>query len=517
MVTSWLQAWASSWSLGHLVQDIHVHEPATLLAALCPNGELAHSAMTQEHAEAVWVVFPEGILPVGHGVLSIDLSAAAGKHETSVVRLKGSSDNLAAYGNSLVDIADFLNIQRSDGVATSKFTSAVVTCGLVGHGQSSPPRKAIISYVEEERVLRRPSSVQSVCSVDDTWYSTSNELGTFDFLWLDYANEPYAMGFLPLDYCANEPSVLGAVFRYMTANYEPSAHVAQGPLWTRSDIDVISVTTLRWRSVRMLLSSIRKNLGPDVGITVVVQGPQTLRWRLLEAHYRAQFIHVAHDTGLSECRNVAIRNTNRPLVLLTDDDFHIDERCRIDDALALLEKRPEIDILGGNLLDVTSFRAGLDGERSQGFALKLVAGLSETVWVRLEDLERHRVFVSPSDYYELCDVVDNFALLKRARVFERGLCWNPQLKINAEHQDFYLRVLAAGDVVVARTNALKVRNVRIQSRGFKKLRYRTSFFSIFFRGWGIKSVRIVGDSERVCAPNGWVMHRARGFNWRREA
>ena len=78
--------------------------------------------------------------------------------------------------------------------------------------------------------------------------------------------------------------------------------------------------------------------------------------------------------------------------------------------------------------------------------------------------------------------------------------WNAKLKIGAEHQDLYIRLLSLGDVRVARTNALKVRNVRVQNPGFRKLRRRTDdFFPIFFRDLDLSSFLILGERQRIQA------------------
>jgi glycosyltransferase involved in cell wall biosynthesis len=306
---------------------------------------------------------------------------------------------------------------------------------------------------------------------------------------------------LPLEILLNEPGEIGAFARSTFNGLGETEPSDASQLY--SQIDVIAVTTNRFRSVAELLRSIRLHLPQELNITVVVQSKDSARWRKLKKKYRANFIHVAEDLGLSECRNLAIKETSRGLIFLMDDDFQIDERCRLDAAIGIMIRHPEISVLGGNLLDVEHWDAPRDLEVSQGFAMHMLSDKDRLTWLRLEDAPRIRKFVNPVDYYELCDVVDNFALMRRMPVFDAGARWNPELKIGAEHQDFYVTLKRLGISGVARTNCLKVRNVRVQSRKFKKMRNRTDhYFNLFFRGLGLVSFTIIGERLRAFSTDG---------------
>jgi hypothetical protein len=186
-----------------------------------------------------------------------------------------------------------------------------------------------------------------------------------------------------------------------------------------------------------------------------------------------------------------------------DDDFFLDERCRLEAALRIMEARPDLAVLGGNLLDVETWTSPREAEISQGFSMHMIRGGDRVVWLRLEDAPRVRNFVNPVDYYELCDIVDNFALIRREKVFDSGVFWNPALKIGAEHQDLYIRLQRQTNALVARTNALKVRNVRVQSRRFKIMRGRVdTYFRLFMRDLGLRSFSIVGERLRAMSSDG---------------
>lgn len=358
--------------------------------------------------------------------------------------------------------------------------------------------------IDPSQLIIQGADLSSLVSVKDDWYRPQTDLSRLAAVRVDWAQWTAAELALPLWFVKKIPAPLGALARVMDPDeIAPNTPTVAKRSWSLSDIDVVAVTTDRFQSVKELVRSIRRVLGEDPGITVVVQSNQNNRWDRLARRFSAKFLYVEYDLGLSAARNVAVRATDRPLVLLMDDDFQLDERCRLDGALTILNHHPEISVLGGNLLDVHHWSEGRDKEVSQGFAMKLLDGPPNLTWLRLEDAPRLRQFLNPTDYFEYCDVVDNFALMRRDHVFDRGVWWNEELKIGAEHQEFFLRLKQHPSSRVARTNALKVRNVRVQSARFRRLRYRTSqFFPLFFQSWNLLTFTIIGERTRVRASDG---------------
>lgn len=334
---------------------------------------------------------------------------------------------------------------------------------------------------------------------DDEFAPDLERLKSLDAIYVGRATLQTTSYRLPLAFHSNRPTPLGVYLRNMTM---PEANVApksKRSALTLDDLDVISVTTSRFSSVRELAKSIRAVLGPKPNLIVAVQAPKSVRWRALARKYNFTLLHLSRDTGLSESRNQAVAMTSRKLILLTDDDFQLDGRSRITDALQILDERPDISVLGGNLLDVLHWNDSKDREVPQSFAMKMVKGPPDIAWLRVEDTVRNREYLNPRDYVEFCDIVDNFAIF-RAEVLRERVRWNPNLKIGAEHQDLYIRLLSLGDVRVARTNSLKVRNVRVQNPRFRKLRRRTDdFFPIFFRDLDLSSFLILGERQRIQA------------------
>jgi hypothetical protein len=359
--------------------------------------------------------------------------------------------------------------------------------------------------LEPDRILTERKNVGPLWEVRDDWFLPDHQIRHLLAAQPAWRDWPQSELLKPLWFRRGENSPVGSLVRLIDngGRSSPATSLDSTRPWSRSDIDVVAVTTDRFKSVRELLRSVRIILGGEVGITIVIQQPDSLKWRLLAQRYGARFLHVDHDSGLSWSRNHGIANTSRPLVFLMDDDFQVDDRCRVDAALEILSNNDEISVLGGNLLDVHHWKDPRSAEVSQGFAMRMVAPPPELVWLRVEDAPRERIFHNLTDYVEFCDIVDNFALIRRDRTFDRGVWWNLELKIGAEHQDFYLRFNEKGAGSIARTNTLKVRNVRVQSAAFRRLRSRTDmFFRVLFDRWGLRSFRIIGERTRAITADG---------------
>ena len=340
----------------------------------------------------------------------------------------------------------------------------------------------------------------------DTWHLPEETLKDIVCVRAEWACLPREFAMLPFWFVRDSNSPIGAMARILESSSSHGNNESYSPEkpFNLSDIDAVAVTTDRFQNVRELLRSVSAQFGTSIRVTVVVQSKKSWKWTLLARRYSARFLHVEEDMGLAWSRNYAVRNTDRPLVLLMDDDFQVDGRCRLADALAIMNRRPEISVLAGNLLDVDGFDVGREEEVSQSFAMHLDQNDSRAVWFRVEDGPRERIFLNAIDYIEFVDIVDNFALFRRKDVFDRGLFWNPDLKIRAEHPDIYLSMKRLGGIKICRTNALKVRNVRLQDRKFRSMRQRNEFIGVFLKYWRLRSFVVVGDFSRLYGSDGSV-------------
>lgn len=440
---------------------------------------------------------PTGLELASRDTKSVGRDAASHAHAVPVLYL--NEGFFPTYGclEWLMGLGADAEIRTGQGALIGYLS--FVTGGLQNFSGSRFKR---VTLEARHHLMLEPPRLGSSAQAD-YWHLPEEEVTTEVKFLQSEAREMGAHGALfPIEVLLGEPGPWGAFARQC---FKPAEVTAEGDFQPPyGDIDIIAVSTDRLKSVAHLLRSIRAFLAPQINVTIVVQCRQTLLWKILAQRYRARFIHVAEDTGLAACRNLAVRETQGKFIFLMDDDFQVDERCRLDAALKILTNHREISVLGGNLLDVERWGAPRSEEVSQGFAMHLLEEAEQIVWLRVEDAPRLRTFVNSVDYFETCDIVDNFALIRRDHVFEKGVFWNDELRIGAEHQDLYIRLKRLNPgAIVARTNTLKVRNVRVQSRRYKRMRYRVDyFFNLFFRDLGLKSVTIIGERQRVYSPEG---------------
>lgn len=133
-------------------------------------------------------------------------------------------------------------------------------------------------------------------------------------------------------------------------------------------------------------------------------------------------IAMPYDSGISAGRNEGLRHVATPFVLVLDDDFVFYRHTRLGPALALMERHPEIDIMGGRVIDLPFMRSRAV---PHGAIFQTDAKPSVALGSRLGGLL-------------VVDKVPNFYLARADRL--RLVEWDPQLKM-AEHADFFTRAL----------------------------------------------------------------------------
>jgi glycosyltransferase involved in cell wall biosynthesis len=169
--------------------------------------------------------------------------------------------------------------------------------------------------------------------------------------------------------------------------------------------------------VRRLVTSIRR-LYPTLRIVVVDDSRDPVALEGVET------IVMPYDSGISAGRNEALRRVTTEYVIILDDDLVFFRRTRLEDALDLMVSHPEIDIMGGELINLPLLTAR---------PLAQAAG---------------RIFTADSDPpfpvgrriggLVVCEKVPNFFVARRDRL--ALVPWDPRLK-RMEHADFFTRAL----------------------------------------------------------------------------
>ena len=116
-----------------------------------------------------------------------------------------------------------------------------------------------------------------------------------------------------------------------------------------TELTVLVKTFERPRVLRRFVASVRK-FYPDLEVIVVDDS------RKPEPLDGLETITLPYDSGVSVGRNELVRRARTDYVLLLDDDFVFYRHTRLGPALEAMKRHPEIDIMGGQVVNLPFYR-----------------------------------------------------------------------------------------------------------------------------------------------------------------
>lgn len=162
-------------------------------------------------------------------------------------------------------------------------------------------------------------------------------------------------------------------------------------------------------------------------------------------------IALSYDSGVSLGRQRALEAVETPYVLLLDDDFIFYGKTKLEAALRRMKKNPLIDIMGGEVVNLPSFKA------------------AEYKNARLYPTESQSL-IQPGtliDGMPVYDKVPNFYIARTERLKLVG--WDRRIK-RLDHADFFTR--AKGTLVSVVNRQLKVLHAQTpHNRSYMLKRY----------------------------------------------
>jgi GT2 family glycosyltransferase len=192
------------------------------------------------------------------------------------------------------------------------------------------------------------------------------------------------------------------------------------------------VTIDRPEAAQRFVESARRAY-PEVPIHVADQSRDIGR---MADFYQANGVHVVrmpYDAGLSASRNRLMEEIGSEYVVLCDDDFVLGPQSKLEAGVDVLDRCAEISIVGGRLHD-------FDGriENIRHWEMFLLCDERRGIFcaAQIYDFAPIRRSIGPHVVYE-CDAVMNFAVFRRS-MFSEAVRWDEHIKINGEHEDFYL-------------------------------------------------------------------------------
>ena len=178
-------------------------------------------------------------------------------------------------------------------------------------------------------------------------------------------------------------------------------------------LTAIIKTFERPETLKRLLKSL-KHFYPNMHVIVVDDSAKPLEVSGVES------IVLPYDSGVSAGRQTALEAVKTPYVLLLDDDFIFYGQTKLEEALALMEREESIDIMGGEVVNLPSFRS-VDYRHAQ---------LHRTEATSLLPLGSQ---IAALPVY---DKVPNFYISRTKRLKLVG--WDARIK-RLDHADFFTR------------------------------------------------------------------------------
>lgn len=199
------------------------------------------------------------------------------------------------------------------------------------------------------------------------------------------------------------------------------------------ELTLLVKTFERRQTLRRLVTSIRR-FYPKLRIVVVDDSREP---ELLPG---IATVTMPYDSGLGAGRNEGLRHATSRYVLVLDDDFVFYRHTRLAESLAAMERHPEIDIMGGQVVNLPFYRklpVSLDGP-----LYPTDASPTAPIGSRIGD-------------YEVAAKVPNFFVARRERL--ELVPWDPKAT-RSGHADFFTRAL--GVLITVYNPALRCLHVK---------------------------------------------------------
>lgn len=257
---------------------------------------------------------------------------------------------------------------------------------------------------------------------------------------------------------------------------------------------------------------------PDNPLIVVDQNePDDAARSFYEDHHvDARF--VDYDIGLSAARNLMFADCPTRYFFMLDDDVVEIPAGEMEKSHALIRADDRVLVVGGRYAKIVRAKNGTETRRINPpfnyflnrhphakFAMFMDPGIVPTVPEPTYDRDAD---------YRISDIVENFALFDTQKYRALGLSWDDEIKIVAEHTDFYLgakkRIAETGEETLIVSNPRLVAfdidaHTSENMEDYRKKRYRHGFRQIYSEKWDISAEMHVGKWLNVFHDGG---HRA---------
>ena len=279
------------------------------------------------------------------------------------------------------------------------------------------------------------------------------------------------------------------------------------------NVTICIKTFLRKKSLWALLSSIEVYY-PKLQLIIVDDSIINYKNSTLRKfpNLNINYITTSFDIGVSEGRNILLKNVNTEFFLLCDDDFQFNQNTNLKVALKTLVENKQ-DILGGELfeeIELNSFYEFLRwikwGRNLKGYKLTPVSDFSVckiegSVLIK----EKMKYNKNESFYIENLCFVSNFFIARTSSIEKIGGWRHKSLKLG-EHGVFFDNAYFGYGLKIAYTNLFSAKTIRYSPLWYIIFRLRPGrkFRSIFksdeferYQSMGIKKIKFISYDGSV--------------------
>lgn len=237
-------------------------------------------------------------------------------------------------------------------------------------------------------------------------------------------------------------------------------------------VDILITTFKRYGCLENLLKSI-----PEEWKDNIIIGDQNKERK----NYPYRTIFLPYDCGLSYARNRLVDASEKPFVLLLEDDFEWTDKTQVKKLLRLMNAQLNVGVVGGQVR-----------QNDVAIPFEFIPTIEDGVLYHKRDGNNWKVFEFTN--YKKTGCIMNFALFRKSML--RDMRWDPQLKLR-EHQDFYLR-LAKTKWQVLYTPDVRIKDAKVRhTPEYRELKNRDEFLVMMMKKHGITKIKYQNGACRL--------------------
>lgn len=250
-------------------------------------------------------------------------------------------------------------------------------------------------------------------------------------------------------------------------------------------ITIVFVTIDRNQAAKRFVRSVRRRY-PKIPILAADQNGPTDAMTQFYRDHGVRALWLPYDCGLSFARNRAIEQIQTRYVMLADDDFIFTDVTDLCSPIEVMELDRRIGFLGGRLIDIRGPRNGPKKRfvRRWEKYLFLDRRLNSLISVPIDYMPLESEKIAGHEVFR-CDMTLNWGVMRRA-VFSEKIRWDENIKINGEHEEFFLGLKTNSCWKVCYLPELLCDHEQPEVSGYHTLRGRLDGRKRLAEKWGLE-------------------------------